>query len=125
MLERLLADTELRLVILDPNSDYVRLGTVREGADPALAARYREVAGGVEVHSAAPGADRRLRLALRELETAAQAALLRLDPIADRDEYAELAALLARGAAADARGPDGAASGPRRGGWARGSATSA
>ena len=49
-------------------------GTVREGADPELAARYREVAGGVEVHSAAPGADQRLRLALRELETDAQAA---------------------------------------------------
>ena len=95
MLERLLADTELRLVILDPNSDYVRLGTVREGADPALAARYREVAGGVEVHSAAPGADRPLKVALRELDTAAQAALLRLDPITDRDEYAELATLLA------------------------------
>jgi uncharacterized protein len=95
MLERLLADTELRLVILDPNSDYVRLGTVREGADPELAARYREVAGAVEVHSAAPGADRPLKVALRELDTAAQAALLRLDPIADRDEYAELAAQLA------------------------------
>jgi uncharacterized protein len=49
----------------------------------------------VEVHSAAPGADRPLKVALRELDTAAQAALLRLDPIADRDEYAELAAQLA------------------------------
>jgi uncharacterized protein len=95
ILERLLADTELRLVILDPNSDYVRLGSVREGADAAPAARYREVAGGVEVHSAAAGADRPLRVALRELDTRAQAALLRLDPIADRDEYAELAAALA------------------------------
>jgi DNA helicase HerA-like ATPase len=94
ILERLLADTELRLVILDPNSDYVRLGHVREGADSALAARYRDVAAGVEVHSA--GGDRRLRLAARELETDAQAALLRLDPVADRDEYAELAALLAK-----------------------------
>jgi DNA helicase HerA-like ATPase len=95
MLERLLAETELRLVILDPNSDYVRLGNVREGADPALAARYREVAGGVEVHSASEGAGRPLKVALRELDTAAQAALLRLDPVADRDEYSELAALLA------------------------------
>ena len=95
ILERLLADTELRLVILDPNSDYVRLGHVREGADPEPAARYAEVAAGVEVHSAAPGADQRLRLAIRELETDAQAAALRLDPVADREEYAELAALLA------------------------------
>jgi uncharacterized protein len=93
ILERLLADTELRLVILDPNSDYVRLGHLREGADPALATRYREVASGVEVHSASGG--RPLRLALRELGTDAQAALLRLDPVADRDEYAELATVLA------------------------------
>ena len=95
ILERLLADTELRLVILDPNSDYVRLGEVRDGADPALAARYRAAAEGVQVHSAAAGADQRLRIALRELDTEAQAALLRLDPVEDRDEYAELAALLA------------------------------
>ena len=47
------------------------------------------------MHSAAEGADQRLRLALRELQTDTQAALLRLDPIADRDEYAELATLLA------------------------------
>jgi DNA helicase HerA-like ATPase len=95
VLERLLAGTELRLVILDPNSDYVRLGHVREGADPSLADRYREVAGGVEVWSAAEGAEQRLRLAVRELETAAQAAVLRLDPVDDRDEYSEFAALLA------------------------------
>jgi DNA helicase HerA-like ATPase len=96
ILERLLADTELRLVILDPNSDYVRLGEVREGADPELASRYRAAAEGVQVHSAAAGADERLRIPLRELETGTQAALLRLDPVEDRDEYAELAALLAQ-----------------------------
>jgi uncharacterized protein len=93
MLERLLAETDLRLVILDPNSDYVRLGDVREGADPALAERYRAATGGIAVHSAAGG--ERLRLKLRELSTDAQAALLRLDPVVDREEYAELAALLA------------------------------
>jgi DNA helicase HerA-like ATPase len=96
ILERLLAETELRLVILDPNSDYVKLGTVREGADPELAARYRAAAEGVEVHSASAGADQRLRLAVKEIEADAQAALLRLDPVVDRDEYAELAALLAQ-----------------------------
>jgi DNA helicase HerA-like ATPase len=58
------------------------------------AGRYREAARGIEVHSAIAREAQRLRLALRELETAAQAAVLRLDPIADRDEYAEFAALL-------------------------------
>ena len=42
ILERLLMETDLRLVILDPNSDFVRLGTVRAGADPALTERYRD-----------------------------------------------------------------------------------
>jgi uncharacterized protein len=95
ILERLLAETELRLVILDPNSDYVRLGTIRAGADPELAGRYREAASGVEVHSAAPATGRPLKVALRAVGTDLQAALLRLDPVDDRDEYAELATQLA------------------------------
>jgi DNA helicase HerA-like ATPase len=94
IVERLLMDTTLRLVILDPNSDFVRLGSVREGADADEASRYAGVAGGVEVHSADGAGGERLRLAVRELQPAEQAALLRLDPIADREEYAELVALL-------------------------------
>ena len=46
MLERLLIETGLRLVVLDPNSDFVRLGKVRGGADPVLAGRYRQPARG-------------------------------------------------------------------------------
>ena len=87
ILERLLMETTLRVVILDPNSDYVRLSEVRDGADAESAARYRRVATGVKLPA--------LRLRLADLEPAVQAALLRLDPIADRKEYAELAALLA------------------------------
>jgi hypothetical protein len=41
ILERLLIETDLRVVVLDPNSDFVRLGQVRSGADPVLAGRYR------------------------------------------------------------------------------------
>ena len=47
ILERLLTETDLRLVILDPNSDFVRLGTVRRGTDPALAECYRQATRGV------------------------------------------------------------------------------
>lgn len=97
VLERLLLRTGLRIVVLDPNSDFARLAAVRPGADPALAGRYAEVARGIAVHTARAGGDERLRLRLAELEPEAQAALLRLDPIADREEYAELAALLATG----------------------------
>src|SRR5512133_4395159 len=44
VLERLLLETDLRIVILDPNSDFVGLGEPA-GDDP----RYREVAGAVRV----------------------------------------------------------------------------
>ena len=54
-------DTDLRMVILDPNSDFVRLGTVRGDADPALAGRYRQAARGVVVLSADAPGGRRLR----------------------------------------------------------------
>jgi uncharacterized protein len=87
ILEQLLLETSLRIVILDPNSDYVRLTEIRPDADPETAARYRAAAAGVE----APA----LRVKLADLEPAMQAALLRLDPIEDREEHAELAALLA------------------------------
>ena len=95
ILERLLTETSLRLVILDPNSDFVRLGTVRAGTDPALAERYREAARGVTVLSADAPGERRLRLHAAEMDPATQAAVLRLDPIADREEYAALAGLIA------------------------------
>src|ERR1700758_1521796 len=95
ILERLLTETDLRMVILDPNSDFTRLSEVRADAAPALAERYREAARGVAVYSAGAEGERRLRLHAVEVEPAAQAAALRLDPIADREEYAALAGLLA------------------------------
>jgi len=52
ILERLLTETDLRLVILDPNSDFVRLGTIRDGTDAALAGPCRQAARGVTLLSA-------------------------------------------------------------------------
>jgi hypothetical protein len=98
VLEQLLVETGLRIVVLDPNSDFVRLSTVRADADSAVTERYGEAARGVSVHSCRAAGELRLRLRLAELSPAAQAALLRLDPIADRDEHAELTALLEEGA---------------------------
>ena len=95
ILERLLIETDLRLVILDPNSDFVRLGKVRAGADPALAERYQEPARGVAVYSVGAPGERRLRLHAAEIDPVTQAAVLRLDPIADREEYAALAEVFA------------------------------
>jgi uncharacterized protein len=95
ILERLLMETDLRMVVLDPNSDFVRLGNVRGGCDPVLAEQYKEAAQAVAVYSADAPGERRLRLHAGEIDPATQAALLRLDPIQDREEYAALAELLA------------------------------
>ena len=97
VLERLLTETSLRIIVLDPNSDFVKLGSVRPGVDPAAAERYQTAAAGVVVHSGADEGEMRLRLRIGELEPAAQAALLQLDPVKDREEHSELAALLASG----------------------------
>jgi uncharacterized protein len=94
LLERLLMETSIRVLVLDPNSDYVGLAEPRAGAEPALADRYVKSVGPIVVRSGTSGASR-LGLHFRELEGTQQAALLRLDPVADRDEYAELAAIAA------------------------------
>jgi DNA helicase HerA-like ATPase len=93
VLEQLLLETSLRIVILDPNSDMTRLHEVRAGVDDATAERWRAVAEGIDIRTGS-GADR-LCLRLRELGRDAQAAMLRLDPVVDREEHAELDAIVA------------------------------
>ncbi len=97
ILEQLLLETDLRMVVLDPNSDFVHLGKTRAGGDPVLAERYQKAAQAVAVYSADAPGERRLRVHAAEIDPATQAALLRLDPIEDREEYAALAELLATG----------------------------
>jgi uncharacterized protein len=87
LLERLLLETSLRVVVLDPNSDYVRLGEPRTADE-----RYRRAAASVAVRGG-DGPDR-IRVRFRDLSPARRAALLSLDPLADREEYAELLELL-------------------------------
>jgi DNA helicase HerA-like ATPase len=93
LLERLLMETTLRIVVLDPNSDYVRLGDPRADADEAALERFAPAARSVAVR-AGTGEKDGVRVRFRELSPAHQAALLRLDPLADREEYAELTALV-------------------------------
>ena len=95
VLERLLAETDLRLIILDPNSDYVRLGELRADADARLAAGYADAAGGVVVRRAGDG----LHLAIGQLDPRARAAALELDPVADREEFALVDEMLDQGMA--------------------------
>jgi uncharacterized protein len=83
-LEQVLLHTRLPVVILDPNSDFVRLDTAREGADPAEteAIRARDIR--VLRPGTGPGS---LRVRLRAMSSQAKAAILRLDPLIDRSEY--------------------------------------
>jgi DNA helicase HerA-like ATPase len=90
VLEQLLLRTRLRVVVLDPNSDFVRLHQVRAGIDAVLADQWRAAVAGVAVHGRRDAGHERLRLRFPELSPAAHAALLRLDPIAERDEYSDL-----------------------------------
>ena len=90
LLERILAETSLRIVVLDPNSDYAGLGRARNGADPVAAARYHDVAGDVRVWSNDPAAAQQLRLRFADLGSDVQAAILGLDAVRDRQEYAVL-----------------------------------
>jgi uncharacterized protein len=94
LLERVLAETAIRVVVLDPNSDYVGLGSVREGADPLLAERYAHVLAEVAVWRETDTAEHPLRLRFAELDASVQAAVLALDPIGDREEYAQLVELV-------------------------------
>jgi uncharacterized protein len=92
LFERLLADTTLPLVILDPNSDHVHLGSLRDPADRSPEAeRYRSVAPSVKV-ARMRGLDASFTLCadFGELALEWQALLLRLHPIRDSDEFEAL-----------------------------------
>jgi DNA helicase HerA-like ATPase len=90
IIERLLLETRLRVVILDPNSDFVRLAEVRPGTDTAVADDYAAASDDIVVRSAGDDGPDRLHVRFSGFDAAEQGATLRLDPIADRDEYAAL-----------------------------------
>lgn len=104
MLEQLLLNTSLRLVIIDPNSDFVSLGQVREDdeinrlrSEPlsakTLARLKRDYQGATEslkvfrAPDFAAASDTALKLRFGDLERHLQATVLELDPLKDREEY--------------------------------------
>jgi uncharacterized protein len=97
VLEQLLLETSLRLIVLDPNSDFVRLNVAREGLEDAIAARYREAADEIAVRRAGPNGPDRLHVRFTDCDAEEQGAVLRLDPIQDRGEYGALVDLLEEG----------------------------
>ena len=103
VLEQLLLNTDLRVVVIDPNSDFVRLREVRADAAPDLAARLVELAPSIVIRRPGSDGDDRLRLRFAELDGAAYGGVLRLDPIRDSDEYEELLRLMDGAGAASFR----------------------
>lgn len=85
VLEQLLLHTELPMLILDPNADFVRLPEAREGADPADVARLAET--DIRVFRSSRAEGERLHARYVDLSAASKAALLQLDPIKDAEEY--------------------------------------
>ncbi|GAA1782034.1 ATP-binding protein [Agromyces lapidis] len=85
VLEQLIAHTALPVVVFDPNSDFVRLGELNPGAsgDTAELLRERDIR---VLRPSTPGAEP-LRARFPSLSMAAKAAVLRLDPVADREEF--------------------------------------
>ncbi len=94
ILERLLLETDLRIAVLDPNSDYVRLGELREArgtgldaeAHAAMAARYASAARGVSVFGTRAG-QKPLRTRFGRLSLPQQALVLDMDPLRDAREF--------------------------------------
>ena len=97
LLEQVLLQTSIRVVILDPNSDFVRLGDVRDGIDADLAARYGQATEGFSVLGQDTSATDRLHVRFLDCGADEQAAVLRLDPIRDREEYGALLDMLDSG----------------------------
>jgi len=95
ILEQLLLETDLRIVVLDPNSDFVHLPELRDGVAPEPADRWRRRAQAMRVRRLGEEANG-LRLRFADLSDDAQAAVAGLDPVADRDEYGALLTLLER-----------------------------
>ncbi len=85
VLERLIVQTALPMVIFDPNSDFIRLGELREGVSGpeavALAQRNIRV-----LRPTSDGAEP-LRARFTDLSPRAKAAVVRLDPVIHREEY--------------------------------------
>ena len=97
VLEQLLLETSLRIVVLDPNSDFVSIGSLREGVDGDVANRYRSAVEDVVVRRGGSADSERLHVRFTDFEAEEQAAVLRLDPIRDREEYGVLVDLVEQG----------------------------
>src|SRR5215216_3675495 len=104
ILERLLLETDLKIVILDPNSDFVHLDQMRSLAEvnrttsrelspesyEEVLARYQLVVPRLRIVRPAPYAENPsnlLRIRFSDLERHEQGLVLDMDPLRDREEF--------------------------------------
>jgi DNA helicase HerA-like ATPase len=94
VLERLLLETDIRIGVIDPNSDYVNLGTLRPQADTgldddeyrSLTERYASIAPAIHVFGG-EGSAKRLTARYGRLSIEQQTMVLGIDPVNDPEEY--------------------------------------
>jgi len=102
IIEQLLLETDLTLILIDPNSDFTELKRVRSldeinrtrttplsaHAYDELVARYQRIMPQVRIfRPAAYNTPDQLQIHFGDLEPPAQAVVLQLDPLVDRAEY--------------------------------------
>lgn len=85
VLEQLLLNTELPLLIMDPNADYTRLSEMRPDADPESAARMAGFP--MRILNSTRAGGEQLRARFTDLNVASKAAVLKLDPVLDHEEF--------------------------------------
>jgi DNA helicase HerA-like ATPase len=85
LLEQVLLHTRLPLIILDPNSDFVRLGELREDAAPGQAAELAKR--DIRVFRSSPGDGERLHVRFLGMPVRSRAAILQIDPLLDPEDY--------------------------------------
>jgi len=85
VLEQLLLHTELPMLILDPNADFVRLAEARSGAPAAHAEHIAQ--SDIRVFRSGHGEGQKVHARYVDLSPAAKAAVLQIDPITDAEEY--------------------------------------
>lgn len=113
LIEQLILHTSLPLLVLDPNSDYVRVREARRGDQlthhppptgpgqdlSTLADEYQQRAAPIRVARSVDASDHRtdvLRIRFSDLSPAEQGLVLRLDPVRDEEDYSYLGQLIDR-----------------------------
>ena len=84
-LEQILLHTRLPIVILDPNSDFVKLGELRPEAPAAEAAEL--ATRDIRVRRSTPGLGEPLHARFLSMPLRSRAAILQIDPLLDADDY--------------------------------------